>query len=349
MSNVFIATSTMAGAARSSIMATQAEIARRQAEVASGRIADLGLELGSGSREVVSLRQALQWSEAIRGTNAIAASRLQLSQSSLSDMAKAANGFLGALLGAQGSAAAGAVIEAQARSTLAAVTALLNTELAGVHVFGGQSTEAPPLADYHAAGGSAPRQSVQQAFASAFGIAASDPAVVAIDAGAMRLFLENDFAGVFTDAAWTSVWSSASSENPSQKIALGKSQEVGANGNELPFRQLAQALVMVGELGGARLNQQTRDVVLETATELVGSALVGLAAIRSRLGVVEERIASASERLSIQNDLVSERLTRIESRDPYQAATQLNELMTRLEASYATTARIQRLSLLDYL
>lgn len=348
MSNFFISTGSMSGAARSSIAGAQAELVRRQKEIASGKIADAGLELGYGTRETTALRQALSWSEAIQGTNALQAARLDVSQSRLAEMETVANSFVSGLLAARGSSETAPILT-QSATAMKSLVDGLNSELAGEYVFGGMASDEPPLHDYFQAGGSPGRSAVQQAFQAEFGIPAGDPAANSIDPAAMAAFLDNAFAGQFTDPAWTSTWSRAASENPTIRIALGEQHEVGANANEAPFRLLAQAYVMVGDLGVGSLNQQTRDVVLAKATELAGAAMSGLVGVRSRLGIAQERIATATERLSAQGDIVSQRLAKVENVDPYAAATELNELLTRLEASYATTARIQRLSLLDYL
>ena len=349
MSNLFISTASMSGAGLAAIRSAQEQLVRLQKEVATGKIADTGLELGHRSKEPVGLHQTLAMTEAIKGTNAIVLARLDTSQTSLAGIEKTAQDFLGALLGARGSSAASAQIESQARAALRSIGALLNSEVGGVYVFGGQSSAGPPMTDYLAASGSAARQSVQQAFSAAFGIASDDPAVGQIDAAAMRAFLDGPLEAELADPAWSARWSQATSEGPVARIALGEMQEVGASASEAPFRQLTKALVMVGDLGGAALNAQTRQVVLDEATSLIGSAMTGLASIRSRLGIAEERTTAANERLSLQSDIAQSRLQRIETADPYETATALNELMTRLDASYATTARIQKLSLLDYL
>ena len=349
MSNFFISTGAVSSAVRASILTDQKQLVRTQKEIATGRIADVGLEIGHRSREMVALRQTLTWSQSIVGTNSIVATRLETSQAGMADIEKISNAFLEGLLGARGTSPGLSQVEAQASSLLTAFLSRLNVEVAGTYVFGGTNSSQPPMASYFSTSGSAARSSMQQAFQAHFGMPSDDPAVATIGPAAMSAFLDGDFAGEFTDAAWSSRWSAASGENVIGRISLTEMQEIGANANEEPFRQLAKAFVLVGDLGGKALQQQTRAVALEKATELVGSALTGLASMRSRVGISQERTSSAGERLSLQIDIATRRLADIEGVDPYASAIELNELMTRLEASYATTARLQRLSLLDYL
>ena len=58
MTSTFIASSAVSGALRSSLMKLQAKLAEAQKEVATGRLADVGLSLGFKAGQTVSLRPA---------------------------------------------------------------------------------------------------------------------------------------------------------------------------------------------------------------------------------------------------------------------------------------------------
>ena len=53
--------------------------------------------------------------------------------------------------------------------------------------------------------------------------------------------------------------------------------------------------------------------------------------------------------MSLQMDVIAKHISALESVDPYEASTRVTTLLTQIETSYAMTARIQQLSLLDYL
>lgn len=349
MSNFFISTSALTGATRAAVHTAQVELVAKQKEIATGKLADVGLEIGYRSSELVGLRNALELTTAIKGSNEIAATRLKASQAALGDMDKLAGELLNGLLAAATSSPATSPLEAQARSLLRSYTSVLNVEVAGDHVFGGLNVDTPPLSDYFEPGGSAARSKLQSAFQSAFGVSSTDPAVSSIEPDEIASFIDGQLRAMFEDPAWSANWSKASADTPVTRVSFGETQEVGASANEAPFRQLAMALVMISDLGGTNLKETTRDVVIAKATELAGSAVPGIASVRSRLGLSQERVSAANERLSLQADLITKRRSEIEDVDPYSTAVKLNELKQRLEASYATTAQIQRLSLLDYL
>lgn len=348
MSSSFISTSAISSPTRLAVMKLQRELSRLQTEISSGRRADVGLQLGAGTAELVGLRQMQSWHEALAGSNALAAARLDASQASLAGMEQTAQRFLDALLGARGSTAARTEIAGMARGALMALGDQLNTQLGDAYLFAGDNSGERPMLAYFASG-SAARQGVATAFMGAFGIAQDDPAVGLISTADMQSFIDGAFSAEWSDAAWSANWSQASATNATARISVDETTEISTNANEPTFRKLAEAFVMVADLGGARLNAGTFTAVLDNAVNLVGSAMGELASIRSRLGTAQERIALSDERLSVQGNIIANRLIDVEQVDTYAAATAANTVMTQLQASYALTARISQLSLLNYL
>jgi flagellar hook-associated protein 3 FlgL len=53
--------------------------------------------------------------------------------------------------------------------------------------------------------------------------------------------------------------------------------------------------------------------------------------------------------MSIQIDILTNHIGTLEGVDPYEASTRLSSLLTQVETAYAMTARIQKLTLLNYL
>jgi flagellar hook-associated protein 3 FlgL len=348
MANLFISSASMSRAASASIVASQDNIARKQAEVASGTIYDLGIEIGSKSSAVVAYKQTLAMATAQQGVNAIIGAKLEGSQTALSEMRTIAQDLVADLLATRGSANHGNEIANRAQIGLVAFGERLNTKIVSEYIFGGLAVTSPPNAGYSAGGGAA-RMSVLQAFEAQFAMRPGDPGAAEISPADMADFIDNRFSNEFSDAAWASNWSNATDETPDAMIGLGERQSIGVSANEAPFRQIMQAFTLVAEVASGSLSGETRSVVLDRATSLAGGAIDGLVSISSRIGHVEERVDQANQRVSLQIDTVTAQLGRMERVDAFEAITELNQLMTRLEAAYATTARIERLTILDYL
>jgi flagellar hook-associated protein 3 FlgL len=106
---------------------------------------------------------------------------------------------------------------------------------------------------------------------------------------------------------------------------------------------------MVADLGAPELNEGTFKAIVDTATGLVSQALDGLINLRADLGVAQDRVAKADERISIQLDIMANHIGILEGVDPYEASTRVAMLLSQVETAYAMTARIQQLTILNYL
>ena len=106
---------------------------------------------------------------------------------------------------------------------------------------------------------------------------------------------------------------------------------------------------MVSDLGLAGLSSGAYSAIVETATGLLGSAIQGVTSTQAQLGYSEQAISDANERMAIQKDVLDKHIGGLEGIDPYEASTRINNLLTQIETSYALTARIQKLTLLDYI
>ena len=63
----------------------------------------------------------------------------------------------------------------------------------------------------------------------------------------------------------------------------------------------------------------------------------------------QQRVTDANSRMTIQTDIITNHIGALEGVDPYEASTRLSALMTQIETAYSMTARIQKLTLLNYL
>lgn len=348
MSGFFISTDAIYSPTRNAVLRIQGDLARAQQEVSTGKHADTGIALGSGVAGLGKLLQKQAWQEALTSSNSLAATRLDMSQAALSGSVSTAQGLLSQILAAKGGIASMTAITTAATNALNAFTSQSNTEIGGVHVFGGDNSARVPLANYSSPG-SAASAATASAFSSAFGMTQSSPGVSTITPAQMQAFLDGPFAAEFSAANWKANWSFASSNNPQMKISDHEMVEAGANANEKPFRDLAQAYVMISDLGGDQLDPNTRQVIFEKAGSLVSSAISGMATIQARLGNSQSRIRSANDSLSAEGTIIANRIAKIQQVDPYEASTAVNTLVTQLQASYAVTARLQQMSLMNYL
>lgn len=74
-----------------------------------------------------------------------------------------------------------------------------------------------------------------------------------------------------------------------------------------------------------------------------------LGASQAEVGIIQQRVESASERVSMQIDLFKLNIDDHEGVDPYEASSRITSLLTQIEVSYTLTSRIQQLSLVRFL
>lgn len=349
MKTTSISTSAISEATRLSILKLQAKLADAQKEMSTGRFADVGAALGSNTGQTVSLRQEYSRLKTISDTNNLVSSRLDSTQATLKSLAANAQSVFDQLTAVRNSGTGGDVLTSQALSMLSSLTNTLNTTSDGAYLFSGINTDVKPIADYTISPPSANKQAVDAAFFAAFGMTQSDPGVANISASAMQDFLDNDFPTLFSPAGWSGAWSSASDQNVRSRISTSDLVDTSVNANDPAIRKLTSALTMVADLGGTQLGRAAYETVLDTAIRTVKESIDGLTGMQASVGATQQRVTSANERMSIQMDIMSKHITQLEAVDPYEAATRVSSLTTQIETAYAMTARLQKLSLLDYL
>jgi flagellar hook-associated protein 3 FlgL len=349
MKTTFISTSSISAATRLSLMKVQQQLADAQQEMTSGRFADVGKALGFKTGQSISLRQEQTRLNSIIETNTTVSSRLEASQAALENLVSNAQLFVDQALASRSGGSSALVIKEVATSSLETFADTVNTSFGGTYLFSGVNTDAKPIADYYTTPTSASQQGVANAFLAAFGISQSSPTAVNISAAAMQAFLDTPFSDLFADPSWITDWSSASNQNVRNRISTNELIETSVNANDDAFRQLAKAYTMVADLGVENLNRDTYEAVINQAMTDASEAIQKISQLQSSLGVAQQRVSDASERMTVQMDIIAKHVVSLEGVDPNEASTRVTELLTQVETSYALTARIMGLSILNYL
>lgn len=349
MSSMFISSRALTETPRLSLSKLQSKLLEAQKELATGRLADVGASLGYQAGQTVSLRQEHARLQSITDTNGLVVSRLDATQAALEALGAGAQQFVSQLVAARAGDSGPRVVQQQAQAALATFADTLNTTFDGVSLFAGINTDVRPITTYNQQPPPANAQAVASAFSTAFGVTQADPAVANITPAAMQAFLDGPFAALFDVSAWSGTWSAASDQNVKNRISTSEMIETSVNANAAAFRKLASAYTMLADLGGASMSQATFQAVVDEAVTMANEAVAGITQLRADLGTAQERVAKANDRMSIQIDIMTQHIGALENVDPYEASTRVTTLLTQVETAYAMTARIQRLSLLNYL
>lgn len=208
---------------------------------------------------------------------------------------------------------------------------LLNTRLGDRSLFSGIATDKPSVVD------------TETLLAALQDVVAGLSSPQAIEAGISDWF---DSPGGFSALGY--LGASAMTAVP---ISQGEEVAINVTANDAAIRETLKGLAMVALLDRGLMSGQSSDkleIAKRAGTRLLQSQSdrVDLAA---RLGLVEARIEAASVRNT--HEKVSLQLARntITGIDPYETISKLEETQAQLEMIYSLTARMTRLSLLDYM
>jgi flagellar hook-associated protein 3 FlgL len=352
----FTSTKSIIDSTRLSMQKLQNQLVKAQKEASSGRLADIGISLGAQSGRAVSMRREMSHLKMIVDTNGTASTRLDTAQATIENIGKLAQGFVSTLLAARSTSTGPAIVEGEAKANLNALIDGLNSSVSGEYLFAGVDVGTKPISNYFADTTSDAKAEVEAAFSEAFGSTQSDANnKTTITAETMGNFLadtarfHNSFLDPNDTSSLWSNWSTASSQNVKSRIATSETIETSSNANFSGYRKLAEAYTMVADLGVQNLNREAFQVVVDKAVDLVGQATQELAEEQGRLGTAQSRISNANDRLTVQTDILTTQINALETVDPYDAATRVNTLMTQMETAYSLTARLQKLSILNYL
>ena len=111
-----ISTLSLLSSPRQSIYEAQRRLADAQVELSTGRHADVGLYLGSGTADAITLRNGIDKNQSTIDMHGLTAAELDLTQSSLAALSDLAHQFSATLIGARNAVNGQEVVKTAARS-----------------------------------------------------------------------------------------------------------------------------------------------------------------------------------------------------------------------------------------
>ena len=359
MSNFLVSSYSLSSAPRSAIFRIQDDLRTAQKEVTTGRLADVGLGLGVRTNQTVSIRIERENNTRLRESNALIAQRFDTMQTALESVAKTGEALLASLLSNGASDPGITASVQQAKAGMQQFTGALNSASGSRFLFSGAANDQPAIA-FEAVGGGATsgyehnstaKEATATAFQAAFGFVQGDPAVAGISTVALEGFIDNGLDSLFQlsgTGEWQN-WSNADGSAVYNRISESETLDVSYPASNEAFRNIAKAYVMIADLGIEDMSGEARQLLTSRAIETLSLGLSQLTEIRSEIGGKQSRIEVTEEALKSRNSVLTLSMASYEEVDPYEASTRVTTLMTLLETSYALTARISRLSILNYL
>jgi flagellar hook-associated protein 3 FlgL len=348
MKTTFISSQAVSNAMRYQVMAMQQELTTAQTEVTTGKLADPGVTLGSRTGQAVSLSRDVDRLNGLVDSNNLISTRLTATQDALGQVNDLTQTFLSALTADKGSGVAPTVTQNAAQSALSSVTSILNSSVNGEYIFAGINTDVQPIDDFNASGSPA-KQALDDSFQTYFGFAPTDPAAANITASQMNDFIDNVVSPQFLGSGWDANWSKATDQPITSRISLNETAQTSVSANSVGVKKFMMAAAMVSDFMQGNLSEGARDALIDKASGLVTDSLTDSASQQAQLGLTQNKVSGATDRINSQVDLFQRNLQDLEGVDPYEASTKITSLLNQIETSYSLTARIQQLSLVNFL
>jgi len=128
------------------------------------------------------------------------------------------------------------------------------------------------------------------------------------------------------------------------QVSTDHTVQYGVRADEPAFEKALRAIKMIADATG-----NLDDAELEAAVKLVDEAINAVTVVMSRLGVTSGILKNAASSQAEYQYYVKINITNIKEVDAAEVAVQLATYETQLNASYAALAKIQSVSLMDYL
>jgi flagellar hook-associated protein 3 FlgL len=325
---------------------------RASEEVATGLRSDVFKDLGARASESISLRAGMERNDTYRVSNKILADRMKTTAESLGTARGTVQQFLDFAIQSRGDPmnTAGEIRDF-AISTLALLTSQMNVAYQGSSLFSGVDSKANALQPWEQVNpetGLSPKQ----VLAGILGGGITDGA----DAQAKRDAVEAAFSDDPAAAPGTGYEETFYNGSPSagQRMTAvideGVTIEHGVQANDQAFRDIMKGLSMLASVDPTKMpDKASYETWVGGAIDAVAKGVAGVLDIESRLGtqqrVIDQTIAAQDARV----ELYRSKVLNLEGVDPYEASVRVIQLQTQLEATYEISARMARLSFLNFL
>ena len=312
--------------------ALRAEVTRVSMEMTTGTKADTGAAVRGDFSALAAMDHALA---RIGGYGAItteAGLLAEAMQTALGTLSTAAEDLSGNLLRNLGLSTPEnlTAVTLEGRQKFEAAIAALNTRVADQSIFAGVASETAPLPDADTI------------------LTSLETALTGVTTAAGAQAVINDW---FDGATGYAALYQGGAARAALPVAPGDSVDLPITALDLALRDTLKGLATVALLDRGLLAGQAeaRAGLAQAAGVSLASSGTARATLAARIGTAQADIADAKARNEAEKTALGLARNSLVEADPYEAATRLEDLQSRLESLYLLTSRLSKLKLTDYL
>lgn len=310
------------------------DIQRLTLELASGKVSDVRAAIGGNTAYINDVERNLTKLDSYDLASREAAQFATGMQDALSRVHDVSTDFRNTLLTSSGSTigeSAGTIIS-QARGSLDDVVSALNTSIGGRSLFAGNATDTSPIASPDAL--------------------LSDLTTAMAGAGTVDDMLAAATAW-FDDPAGFGATGYLGSDTALAPISISDKDtaQFEVRGDNPEIRNVLKGLALVSIANDPALGLTTaqQSELLEKVTPEALGASEGIIDLQATIGFSEGRIESNIVRQSAERSSLEIARSELLSVNPYETATELEQVQFQLQSLYAITSRMSQLSLVNFL
>lgn len=327
-------------------------------ELATGFKADVARDLGMKSGQSIALRNAMDKNDRLIDGNKILDTKLELLDTTMDDFRNEAQDLMN--LAVSNSASPAPTVEAlqaEAKATLDALISHLNVNYNGEYLFAGINANTTPMTPYattNNATGYSPQDVVEGIVGTNIADAADAAAKIAeLDAifdSSNAATPAQNFEGTFFKG--TPLNDGAGNDNAriTAVIAEDYTMEYGVQANDPAFTEILKGVSMIAGLDPADIdNAEGYNAWMAEAIASMASGIKKLGIEQADIGKKREFLDETLTRQQDKTSIYNSRILALEGVDQYKAASRMSALETQLEATYSVTAKISKLTFLNYM
>lgn len=325
-------------------------------EVGSGRHADSFKALGARAIEALSTRAMYERTEGRIESNTFLQNRLDLMAGSLGSMRDAAQEVLTmAVTNTDPASADPQFLQQMARDAFNSIASFMNSSYNGKAFFGGVDSDTNPMNGWETTDsgtGLSPKDVMSAIVGGGITSAADATAKLAeLDAAFNGTPADPNHAYDASFFNGTPLMNGAT-PNPRLTAQIDENFDIsyGVQANDKGFRDLMRGLAMLASTDPADITDEAAYAEwVGAAAGALGAGVKAVLDAEARTGTMQKLVEDANDRLNAKREVLTLHISELESVDPYEAATRLTTAETQLQASYAVTARLSRLSFLNFM
>ncbi len=327
-------------------------------EAATGLKSDVYRSLGLRSGETLALRARMDRTDAFLVSNEQLGDKLALTAKVMGNLRDVAQGFLdNAITSRDQSNLSTSVLQANAKAALDQITAQINTSFGGAPLFSGTISSPAALQPFdkvNPRSGLSPRDVLGQVVGAGLTDAADAngkldqlAAIFASDATAPAA---QRFESTFYNGTPRLAADGSAAARVSARIDENLTLDHGVQANDPAFSEMIRGLTMMASLDASKIaDPDAYKAWVGSALDGIGKGIGSMLEAEARIGGQQQQVEQTLGSQRARSDLFRNQVLALEGVDAYEAATRVTQLQTQLEATYAVTSRLSKLSFLNFM